>query len=140
MNSLYRGMNGALDLSPISFGIAHLSSTMILGITAGASSLEQAITEALPELDFTLANYLAAFQVTPYAGQDVAAFVLAYRAIPHYELEATSIASAAGWLYWYGAISRTQLLSVLSALRGDPRVAVGSKLYVEDLQYGYGAL
>jgi V8-like Glu-specific endopeptidase len=140
MNALYRGMNGTLDLYPISFGIAHLANSMSAGYAAGANALEQAIAQASPELDFTLANYLAAFQVTPYAGWDTAAFVLAYRSVSHYELEATSIASAAGWLFSHHAISRSQLLNVLSQLRGDPRVAVGTKLYVEELEYGYGAL
>ncbi len=140
MNALYRAMNGSLDLYPISFGIAHLASSMSAGYAVGANALEQAITQAQPELDFTLANYLAAFQVTPYAGWDTAAFVLAYRSVPHYELEATSIASAAAWLYSHGGISRTQMLNVLSQLRGDPSVAIGTKLYIEELEYGYGAL
>lgn len=140
MNALYRGMNGSLDLYPISFGISHLASSMSTGYAAGANALEQAITQARPELDFTLANYLAAFQVTPYAGWDIAAFVLAYRSVPRYELEATSIASAAGWLFSHGAISRSQMLNVLSQLRGDPSVAVGTKLYIEELEYSYGAL
>jgi hypothetical protein len=140
MNAAQRGMNGALNLYPISFGIAHLASSMNSGYAAGANALEQVLTQAQPQLDFTLANYLAAFQVTPYAGRDIAAFVLAYRSVPHYELEATSIASAAAWLYYHGAISRSQTLNLLSALGQDSRVAVGPKLYIEDLQYGYGAL
>jgi hypothetical protein len=140
MNAIQRKMNGAMDLYAVSFAIAHLETSTSAGYAAGAAALQQALDDAQPELDFTLATYLAAFEVTPYAGRDVAAFVSGYRSVPHYQLEATSIASAVAWLAYHGALSRTQLLALLSALHEDPSVAVGAKLYVEELQYGYGAL
>jgi hypothetical protein len=139
MNGLWRGMNGTLDLYPVSFGIAQLQSSMGAGYMAGAQSLTQALTQAQPELDFTLANYLAAFQVPSYAGVNVAAFVAGYPAVPHYELEGRRIASAAGWLAYHGAMSKNEMLAILSQLHSDPRVDVGSKLYIEELEYAYGA-
>jgi len=141
MNQRWRDMNGRLDLSPISFGLAHLAGSLSAGYTAGAQGLAQALALApQPALDFKLAYYLAAFRVPSYAGESVAAHVAGYRTVPHYELEATYIASATTWLYGSGAMPRTQMLGILAALAADPQVSVGTRLFVEDVQYGYGAL
>jgi hypothetical protein len=140
-NQRWRDMNGSLDLSPISFGLAHLAGSLSAGYTAGAQGLQQALAvPPQPALDFALANYLAAFRVPWYAGETIATYVAGYRSVPHYELQATSIASAAGWLYGGGVLPRAQLLAILSELHGDPQVSVGTKLYVEELEYAYGAL
>ncbi len=68
-------MNGQLDLYPIAFGIAHLGGSMVVGRTAGAQSLQQAIADAQPALDFALANYLAVFGVSSYGGKNIVDYV-----------------------------------------------------------------
>jgi hypothetical protein len=133
-------MNGRLDLDLISFGIAGLSGSMSAGTAAGALSLQQALSKAQPPLDFELAYYLAAFGIPAYGGTDITGYVKNYQAVSHYEYQATSVAAAAAWLYSHGSLAKADALGLLARLHDDPRVSVGSKLYVERLQYGMGAL
>jgi len=137
MNNRTRAMNGQLDLYPVTFGFAHLQNTYLAGKSAAGDNLLQVLADDQPPLDLSLANYLAAFGVTGYAGEDTLAYVKGYKSVLDYDRQATSIASAAGYLYNEGSLSKSDLTAIFSALDGDASVGVGSKLYVEELQYDY---
>ena len=48
-------------------------------------------------MDFSITNYLSAFAVASYAGDDTLTWLRAYKSRPDYVLFATSIASAFLW-------------------------------------------
>ena len=135
MNQLWVAMNGNADLTPVSFGIAALSSSKAAGLSAGATSLDAAVTSAGQALDFSVANYLSAFAVPSYAGNDTLTWLRAYKTQPDYALYATSIASAFLWSTDNGRIDSTEARSVLADLAGNGNVTVGSNLYIQYQQY-----
>ncbi|MEK7705927.1 MAG: hypothetical protein AAB426_13275, partial [Myxococcota bacterium] len=55
----------------------------------------------------------------------------------HYERQAANVAAAVGWLYVVGMLTRPTALTLLAQLREDPTVAIGAKLYIEELQYAF---
>jgi hypothetical protein len=140
INQEWLAMNGQMDLNGISFDIARLASSKSAGIAAGRQTLAAALASANPWLDFSLANYLAAFDIPTYGGVDLASYVRGYAKVLHYELQARDIASAAGWLYDDHLLDRSTLSSILGALESDGSVSVGDKLYIEDLRYQLGVL
>ena len=135
-----RALNGQVSLNAVSFEIAALSSTRDDGRAAASVSLSEALAEAQTPLDLLLTPYLAAFSIDRYAGVNVAAYVRDYRHVAHYELVASNIANAAGWLYDSGAFTKPELAQMLSDLDGDPNVSIGSKLLIEELRYEFGVL
>jgi hypothetical protein len=140
LNQAWVAQNGRVLLDTVSFAIASLATTHAEGITAGRTSLLNALSAAQTPLDLVLSPYLAAFEVNEYGGALVSAYVRGYRQVPHYELSATNIANAAGWLYDSGAFNQNDLSQMLSALDGDESVSLGTKLLVEELQYDFGLL
>jgi hypothetical protein len=135
-----RALNGQLSLEAVSFAIAELSPTVDAGKAAASASLSAALAEAQTPLDLPLTPYLAAFGINTYSAVSVADYVRNYRQVAHYELAASSVASAAGWLYDSGAFSKSDLEQILSDLDGDANVSLGTKLLVEELQYDFGLL
>jgi hypothetical protein len=91
----------------------------------------------IPPLDPLLANYLAAFGIMSYARQDTLAYVTGYRNVPYYGRQASSIASAAAYLYSQGSLSKSDVMLLFSALHADQGVSIGSKLSIEELQHYY---
>jgi hypothetical protein len=140
INQLWLNMNGQIDYYSVSFAIARLQPTMNAGTTAGAQALQQAIAGPKPVLDYLLANYLAAFNINSFNNSSIKDFIVNYQNGLHYELQATSIAAAGDWLWYYNWINKKDLLSLLSNLHSDPDVSLGTKLYVEELQYQLNAL
>ena len=138
-NRLWIGMNGQPDYSSISFALTRLQPSRNAGTSAGAQSLEQVLGEANPVLDFRLAYYLAAFAIDSYGGTSISTYVLNYKQVPHYELQATYIFYAATWLS-SGSMTRDQLLAFLQQLLGDPDINVNSTLAIEDYLYQMDAL
>lgn len=136
----YLALNGLLSLNEVSFAPAALATTNTAAISQGASTLQQALLVAQAPIDFNVSNYLAAFGVTSYAGQNLVDYVQNYASVPDYPLQATSIASTALWLLSDGAMDRSTVLSLLQTLASDPSVDVGTKLYIEDIQYQAGVL
>jgi len=135
MNQRWVAMNGNSDLSPVSFGIAALSSSKAAGLAAGASSLQAALTAAGQVLDFSVANDLSAFAVPSYAGNDTLTWLRAYKSRPDYELFATGIASAFLWSTDNALIDDSEARSALADLAGNPEVDVGAKLFIQYYQY-----
>jgi hypothetical protein len=131
----FQALNGDLQLSLVSFAPAEVQGTQ-----AGANLLQQALANANPPLDFTVAIYLAAFGIDSYAGKDLVSFVTGYKSYPDYGLYAGSIADAALWLFDSGALSGAQSLSILQALYGDPSVDLASRLSIEETLYRNGVL
>jgi V8-like Glu-specific endopeptidase len=140
VNAAWVALNGEVSLTPVSFGIASLSFTRAGGQTGGAASLQQALTAAGKSIDLGVANYLAAFGVSSYAGHDVAAYVTAYASAPTYPLHAGDTASAAGWMIGTGAMTRDQGLAIIEKIYADDAVDINDKLYIEELEYSAGAL
>ena len=140
VNEHWISLNDQLQLDPLTFGIAGLSSSMAQGMSDGAQSLQTALAAAKPPLDFDIANYLAAFQVASYAGVQTLGYVRGYASVPGYALSATDIASSALWLNHNGTLSASDTTSLLRALDGNVGVDIGSKLYIEDILYQSGAL
>jgi hypothetical protein len=86
-------------------------------------------------MDFSVANYLSAFAVASYAGDDTLTWLRAYKSRPDYVLFATSIASAFLWSTDNSLIDSSEARSALADLAGNPNVTVGSKLYIQNQQY-----
>jgi V8-like Glu-specific endopeptidase len=140
VNAAWVALNGEVALSPVSFGIASLAPSQAAGLAAGATSLQQALAGASKSMDLGVANYLAAFGVSSYAGKDVTAYVIGYANAPSYPILAASAASAAGWLIASGLLSRDQGLATIAKIYADPSIDTDAKLYIEDLEYGAGVL
>jgi V8-like Glu-specific endopeptidase len=140
MNQLWLGMNGQPDYGTASFAIAQLQPTWDDGVSAGAQSLQQVLDAASPVLDFELAEYLAAFAIESYGGTQIATYVSNYKQVPHYELQGTYIAYAAGWRHNNGNMTTAQLQNLLKQLYADPNFSVGTRLAIEDYLYQLNAL
>ncbi|HJX62573.1 MAG TPA: serine protease [Polyangia bacterium] len=139
-NQLGLGMNGQPDYYSMTFGIARLQSLQAVGVSAGAQSLQQILDTVSPFLDFRVAYYLAAFSIASYGGTQIADYINNYRQVPHYELQATSIAYAASWLAGYGIITKPQLQGFLQNLFADPSINTNARLAIEDYLYLMDAL
>jgi V8-like Glu-specific endopeptidase len=135
INQRWNALNGEVDLAAVSFGVASLQPSNGQGLAAGAMSLSDALASANVQIDFNVANYVAAFGGRSYAGHDLGDYVRAYAHVPHYELFGTSIASAALWLLQLGSMSAIDVKSILEQLAGDPNVTTSAKLYVEEVRY-----
>ena len=140
MNQLQTGMNGAMDYYSLSFATARLQTSMFAGYNAGALSLQQAMSVANPVLDFTGAYYLAAFNVGSYNGTNIKNYVLNYQQVSNYGQQGLDIALAGDWLYSFGSLPRTDLLPFLAQLYANPTTSTGTKLLIEDIQYGLDSL
>jgi hypothetical protein len=140
VNQLWLGMNGQPDYYAASFAIAALQPSWDDGVSAGAESLRQVLDATSPVLDFHVAEYLAAFAIESYGGTQIATYVSNYKQVPHYELQATNIAYAAGWRYDNGSMSKAQLQSFLQQLFADPNISVGTRLAIEEYLYELDAL
>jgi hypothetical protein len=139
MNDLWVAMNGNTDLSPVTFGVAQLAPDRANGTAQGSANLQAALAAVGdPGLDFGLANYLAAFDVTSYAGTDTLTWLRAYRRAPGYQDFGTSIAS--GYLWWWdnGVIDQDEVFATLNSLLQDPTVSIGAKLYADEVLYEAG--
>ena len=133
-------MNGQLDLYAVSFAIARLASSEVVGTAIGAEALQQVVSAAAPVLDFTLANYLVAFEIMAYGGTNLSDYARNYRQVAHYELQAYGIANTLTWLYGYGSWTREAVLNALAGLQDDPNLDVGAKLYIEEIRYNWDGL
>lgn len=139
MNNLGLAMNGIPDYGSVSFAIAALQSTMAAGTTAGAASLQLVLGNVAPTLDFELAYFLAAFAINTYSGTRISDYIVSYKNVPHYGLQATYIAYAASWLTG-SSISEAELITLVKQLMADPTVDIGSQLSLEDFLYELNAL
>lgn len=140
INQLWLNMNGVIDYNSVSFAIAHLQPTMAAGVTAGAQELQKAIAGPNPVLDYLLSSYLVPFNIDTFNGMNIKDYIVNYRNSLHYELDGHNIVYAADWLYANGGLVKTGLLSLLSGLYNDPNVSLGTKLFIEDLQYQLDSL
>jgi len=139
MNELWVAMNGNTDLTPVTFGRAQLAFSKADGVVQGNASLQAALAVAgTPGLDFGLSNYLAAFDVTSYAGADPLDWLRAYHQAPGYQDFGTSIASAYLWWWDNGVIGQDEALGTLKTLVADPKISVGAKLYADEVLYEDG--
>ncbi len=135
-----RAMNGQLDYASLSFSIAPLSASKSDGDAAAAASLRAALDATAPTLDFTLAYYLCAYGIDSYSRQSMVDYIRNYARVVRYDLDATNIAAAATWLGGTGAIAKDEVQTILAQLASDPKIGIGSKLFIEDLQLSWGFL
>lgn len=131
-------MNGQPDLYASSFANAALASSHAEGLQNGDQSLQQALTSSGRALDFTVANYLAAFEVAEYQGQNIVEYVRGYATAPQYQVFASSIASTVGWLYANRALSQSDASDLMNRLLEDPNTDLAAKLSIEEYEYGSG--
>jgi hypothetical protein len=136
----WRRFNGQLNLDEMSFAEAALSSDMMSGRAAGAQLLVTALSEAHPALDFHVAQHLAAFQIPTYDGTPVVDFARNYVDVPDYELNGEDIVSTILWLGNLGGMDPSEVKSLLYALHSDPKIDVGTKLFIEAAEYYRGIL
>src|SRR5262249_18327056 len=132
--------NGQLDLDEMSFAEAALSRDMTSGRAAGANLLQQALSEAHPPLDFHIALHLAAFQIPAYDGTLVVDFARNYAQVPDYPLNGDFLVSTILWLGNLGAMGPPEVKSLLASLHDDPKIDVGTKLFIEVAEYYRGIL
>jgi V8-like Glu-specific endopeptidase len=139
MNDLWVAMNGNTDLTPLAFGVAQLAPSKAEGTAEGSIGLQAALAAVgNPALDFSLANYMAAFEVTSYAGADTLGWLRGYRQVPGYQDYGTSIASAYLWWWDNGVVDEDEALAALKALIQDPNVSISAKLYADQVLYEEG--
>jgi hypothetical protein len=136
----WQAMNGMFQYYALSFCVAALQPSKILGMAAGAQSLQDNVVGANPNLDFSLAYYLAAFGIGTYGDTSIHDYIVNYAQVSHYEMQAKIIAYAASWLWGQGAMSKSDMLAFVRKLLDDPKVSVGAQLAMEDFLYGLGAL
>ena len=139
-NQAMLDMNGAMDFYSVSTAVARLQPTVQQGVQAGAQSLQQALVQGKPTLDFQLADYLSQFQIADYGGKAIKDYLINYQQDPNYQLQGGSLTEAGDWLYVDGQLSNADYVSLLSRLHGDPDTSVGTKLYIEEVQHYLGAL
>ena len=120
------------------YALARLQPSVNAGVSAGAQSLQQVLIQATPVLDFRLAYYLAAYSIGSYGGTSISTYILNYKQVPHYELQAYYVFLAATWLG--NAMSRSQLLTFLQQLFDDPSTNLNARLAIEDYLYRMDAL
>ncbi len=140
VNDAWVALNGQVQFNEVSFAVALLSTTMAQGQQDGESSLLGALQATQPVLDYNLAGVLAAFNVASYQGTNIEAFVRGYASVPDYGLQASAIVNAALWLNDNMVLSGSDTASLLSALASDASVDIGTKLYIEQVQYNSGLL
>lgn len=140
LSEAQRALNGDLWLSAVSFAQKSLEATADLGVNAGRVALEAALAEARPPLDFSLALYLAAFDIQTYDGKKVTDLVRDYAAEPHYELSVRELVFTAEWLQGWNRFAADDVASLLSRLAEDPRVSLGDKLLIEEELYDAGSI
>jgi hypothetical protein len=139
LNALWVAMNGNTDLSPVTFGVAQLSSSVANGTQAGNAGLQAALTAAgNPPLDFGIEVYLAAFDLTSYAQTDTLTWLRGYRQTPGYQDYGLSIAFAYLWWWDNNAVVESEALDALSQLNHDPTVSISAKLYADQVLYENG--
>jgi V8-like Glu-specific endopeptidase len=139
-NQLQVAMNGDMDLYSVSTAVAKLQASRAQGTAAGAQTLQQALSQVNPVLDFTLADYLIQYQIQTYAGRNLSQLLLNYSSDSTYQLQGAYVADANAWLYSSGQLSKNDLLTALRQQYSDPNSTVGTKLYIEELQHDFGAL
>jgi V8-like Glu-specific endopeptidase len=132
--------NGALELSPISFGIQALSLSEADGDKAARKALLAALDQADPVYDFALAPYLAAFDIEDYAGQGTVDLIKNYRRFPYYERSAWDITLASLWLNSTHQLSRDQAVGIAKALYHNAKIDLGARLRIEEVLYNSGEL
>jgi V8-like Glu-specific endopeptidase len=135
----WRALNGELSLDELSFAPAYLAPSLAAARMIGSDTLQAALASANPILDFSLSNYLAAFDITSYQSKDLPTFILDYKSFPDYALAGTSIVNTALWLNTDGAMSGTDTIAFLRALGANDGIELGTKLAVEDVLYESGA-
>jgi hypothetical protein len=137
-NRLWIDMNAQPDYSSITYALARLQPSVNAGVSVGAQSLQQVLAQATPVLDFRLAYYLAAYSIGSYGGTSISTYVLNYKQVPHYELQAYYVFLAATWLG--NTMSRSQLQTFLQQLFDDPSTNLNARLSIEDYLYRMDAL
>jgi V8-like Glu-specific endopeptidase len=133
-------LNGEHDLAPVSFGLARLASSQAEGDAIAQSKVQQLLSASNAPLDFGVAEYLAVFGVPSYAGTSIVDFVRNYAKQPHYELAASTIVTSALWLNHASSLSSNDARTLLVNLAGDGKVAIGPKLFIEEVRYNSGDL
>ncbi|HEY4159788.1 MAG TPA: serine protease [Polyangiaceae bacterium] len=139
-NALKRSIGSGIDFYLASYARAELASDQASGTLVAQEAFQQALAESVPPLDFYLAEYLASLQLQNYQGVDIASYARGYAQVPGYSQQASYIATLAEWLDSNGWWTRSDMLSTLLALDGDPNVSVGSKLSIETSLYYLHAL
>lgn len=140
VSRLWVDMTGEPDYYSVTFAIARLQPSIYNGTAKGAEALRDVLLAADPVLDHSLAYYLAAFNLTTYKNINIKDYIVNYRNVLHYELNDSSIAYGASWLYNNGLLGKDDLMSLLSRLYDDPSVGLGTRLGIEELKYQYNAL
>jgi hypothetical protein len=139
-NTMSVAMNGQLDYTSLTFGIADLQTTQNAGQTASATALRAALATTNPPLDFSLASALAFAGITSYGGTDLHDYVVHYAKVTGYPFQVSDILSTASGLYAVNAISDVEIVTLWASLYADSNVSVGDKLAIEEQQYASGAI
>jgi V8-like Glu-specific endopeptidase len=140
LSAAQRALNGDIWLSAVSFAQKSLEATADLGVNEGRLTLEAALADARPPLDFSLALYLAAFNIESYDGKKLTELVRDYAAEPHYELSVRALVYTAEWLQRWKRLTADDVSALLSRLAEDPRVSLGDKLLIEEKRYAAGMI
>ena len=140
INAATIALNDQPSLYEVGFGSQALAASNAAGLSAGASAVQQALGQASVPMDLFVAYYLSAFAITSYEGNQTTSYVTAYKSLPDYALSATYAAGAAVLLANNGLMTGSQALAIVEALYGDSTVDLGTKLYLEDIEYQSGVI
>ena len=134
----WRDLNGTLDLSPISFGIAALATSKLDGQVRGGQSLLGAMTAAGQTMTFSVANYLAGMAVRTYDQIDTVDWLRGYASQPNWERSAWDITSAFLWWRSNGVVSSDEAAHVEDALWTDANIDLHAQLYIDEAEFYRG--
>jgi V8-like Glu-specific endopeptidase len=133
-------LNAQLDLDMVTTGPAGLQSTQAAAQSVALRDLQQALSAAQPPLDFTIAATCAQNGLDPCEGTDLVDYLRSYPSVPDYGLQGTNIVQTAMYLYSSSKISGTETLTLLQTLASDGHIELGTKLYIEQIQYASGVI
>ncbi len=135
-----RAFNGSLDLFPISIAIEGFAEDQAAAEDEARENILAALEEAQPPLDFSLASYLAGYDIESYDGQNTRDWIVNYRQLPYYERSAWDITLGALWLYDAEALDAKRALAIAKQLYKSDKVSLGDKLRIEEVLYNSDAL
>jgi V8-like Glu-specific endopeptidase len=131
----YLAFNGAPSYGWITNYLGYLDDTQEAGVATGRTKLEAFLSASPQPVDLSLAAYLARYGVPNYGGVDVKSYVTGYAQVPAYALSAFSIVSGVLALSRRGNLDATSLRTTISNLLVDPKIALGARLFIEEVAF-----
>ena len=135
-------LNAQLDFDMVTTGPAGLQSTQAAAQSVALADLQEALAAAQPPVDFTISATCAQPQIglDPCDGVDLAEYLFSYPTVPDYGLQGTNIVNTLMALNASSKLSGSDTITLLQNLANDSHIELGTKLYIEQIQYNSGLI